>query len=59
VVQCYTNPAVGGSCSDIGRALGLRTAGNIVCLDGGYAWGGQLAAYDVENRRLAATLSAK
>ena len=40
-------------------SLGLRTEGNIVCLDGGYAWGGQLVAYDVENRRLAATLSAK
>ena len=40
-------------------SLGLRTEGNIVCLDGGYAWGGQLAAYDVENHRLAATISAE
>lgn len=40
-------------------SLGLRTEGKIVCLDGGYAWGGQLAAYDVENHRLAATVAAE
>ena len=40
-------------------SLGLRTEGKIVCLDGGYAWGGQLAAYDVENHRLAATIAAE
>ena len=40
-------------------SLGLHTGGKAVCLDGGYAWGGELAAYDVLQRRLAATISAK
>ena len=39
-------------------SLGLHTEGNIVCLDGGYAWGGQMVAYDVENHCIAASVEA-
>lgn len=40
-------------------SLGLRTKGQAICLDGGYAWGGQLVAYDVLHRRVAAAINAK
>jgi len=40
-------------------SLGLRTEGRAICLDGGYAWGGQLVAYDVLRNRVAAVINAK
>ncbi|MDO4643881.1 MAG: symmetrical bis(5'-nucleosyl)-tetraphosphatase [Cardiobacteriaceae bacterium] len=52
--QCHWHQIFGHWAS-----LGLQIIGNVTCIDGGYAWGGKLAAYDVEHRQLITSIKAE